>query len=335
MECHAKNTTCSGFFCVGCYGIHSHLANDISADPYINGRWHHAKTILGVTSAFSVWCTLFQWIIRRSHVRTFRRSVRNFRYNIQMDFRRQVVRMCDKTSSTDCARAVPIVLPRTTPQHMYTYVKCRRIAGPFHSSCVSTHRHNTNICVEMHTARCQFRCVRYKVWLWVVTGMWRRVVWLVTLRRHWVPLLLKHTALQKLADSIVMCGTKETCWQYCEVRHYRNLLTVLWSAALQKLVDSIVKCGTKETCWQYCEVRHYRNLLTVLWSAALEKLADSTVRVTENMLWFIHYCCFSFSDTQIMHIEMSMSFSLSVNRFKAQDRFCLCFEVKWSEVGLC
>jgi hypothetical protein len=62
-------------------------------------------------------------------------------------------------------RTVPIVLPRTATQHMYTYVKCRRIAGPFHSSCVSTHHHNTNICVEMHTARCQFRCARYKVWL--------------------------------------------------------------------------------------------------------------------------------------------------------------------------
>ena len=66
---------------------------------------------------------------------------------------------------TDCVRAVPIMLPRTAPQRMYTYVKYRRIAGPFHSSCASIYRHNTNICVEMHTARCQFRYARYKVWL--------------------------------------------------------------------------------------------------------------------------------------------------------------------------
>ena len=40
-------------------------------------------------------------------------------------------------------RIVPTALPRTAPQHMYT--KCRRVARPVHSSCVSTHRHNTNI----------------------------------------------------------------------------------------------------------------------------------------------------------------------------------------------
>jgi len=63
-------------------------------------------------------------------------------------------------------RAVPIVLPRTAPQHMYTYVKCCRVTGPFHRSCVSTQRNNTNICVEMHTARFQLCCARYKAWLW-------------------------------------------------------------------------------------------------------------------------------------------------------------------------
>jgi hypothetical protein len=51
------------------YRIQSHVANDFSADQYIKGRWRHAKTVHGVTSAFSRRCTLVQWIIRRSHVK--------------------------------------------------------------------------------------------------------------------------------------------------------------------------------------------------------------------------------------------------------------------------
>jgi len=52
---------------------------------------------------------------------------------------------------------------------------------------------------------------------------------------------------------------------------------------------------------------------------ALQKLTDSIVHVTASMLWVINYCCFSFLDTQRMHVGMSMSFCLAVNTFKFEN----------------
>ena len=82
-------------------------------------------------------------------------TLETFALNADKEVQKIILSWTSGRCMTMC-RAVPIVLPRTAPQHMYTHVKCRRIADPFHSSCVPTHRHNTNIFVEMHTARCQF-----------------------------------------------------------------------------------------------------------------------------------------------------------------------------------
>jgi len=88
----------------------------------ISNRW---STI--TAAALDIWrLCLFPgqanepWCGTRSPQKTFRRPVEKFRYNIHMDLRRQVVRMCDKISSTDCVQGrANYAPPHRTPAHVY------------------------------------------------------------------------------------------------------------------------------------------------------------------------------------------------------------------------
>jgi hypothetical protein len=68
MECHAKNTNYSEFFFAWAFIASSRKQRMTSAHTRTL-TYAGVTPIHGVTSYFSLQCTLFQWIIRRSHVK--------------------------------------------------------------------------------------------------------------------------------------------------------------------------------------------------------------------------------------------------------------------------